>query len=140
MNTILRSVAVLFVSSLLVSACSTVPVSKEELIAKKEEAVQTLGNNSAIFWASVRPISSQMANLMAEQWNLKCDVWLTYFGRCYAFMARVAGDSRLRRALETARILGVVVNASSEFSYGNGWVVINTESSTEEILNYLLGK
>lgn len=137
----LKICAIVVFLAFFTGACSAVSVSKEDLLAKKqEEAVKTLGEQSAIFWAAVRNRANQTANAVAEQYNLRCEEGLQNTARCYQFMARLTSEPELQKALETAKILGVYIQASSQFAYGDGWVKLDTDSSTEAILNYLLGK
>lgn len=123
------------------SACAHVSSPHGEAVAVREKkAVEVLGEQSAIFWASLRARANEAANRAAAMWGLTCGQGFEGAARCAQFMARVVSEPELRHALQTAEILHVTVRAGSSFSYGDGWVEVDTEASTVDILVHLMGK
>lgn len=107
---------------------------------KEEEAIQTLGDKSALFWSNQRAIAQETVKESAIRLNVLCEGGFGGASRCALFLARVQIEPKLQQALKIAKTLNVHVIAGENFMYGDGWARINTNSPTEEILVFLLGK
>lgn len=106
----------------------------------EKRVIESLGDGSAIFWASMRAKATATARQMAAIHNVVCEDGFKGAARCYSFLARLDTDQELKKALEISKTLKVNVIVSDRFMHGDGWVTVDVESPTEKILEHLLGE